>query len=207
MSLKLVSLSRFSVVGKIGKMMKREGRKIGGYVNTVERVFKEYYSSLCYFASKYLQDEEMVEDVVQDVFITLLEKKTLFQTEIHLKNFLYLSVRNACLNHIRNTHSKDRYLASLSREEETENFEENIILTEVHQELAVAVSSLPEECRKVFDLCYFQGLDNEKAAMELGLSINTVKAQKARGKKILKENLKNIFPMVLLFLNILDKSC
>ena len=77
--------------------------------------------------------------------------------------------------------------------------EEGIILTEIHRELAAAVERLPEECRKVFDLCYFQGLDNESAAKELGLSINTVKAQKARGKKILKENLKDIFSLFVLF--------
>lgn len=84
------------------------------------------------------------------------------------------------------------------REEQLENFEENIILTEIHRELTAAVEKLPEECRKVFNLCYFQGLDNESTARELGLSINTVKAQKARGKKILKENLKDIFPLLML---------
>ena len=41
-------------------------------------------------------------------------------------------------------------------------FEESIILTEIYRELALAVEKLPEECRKVFHLCYFQGLDNEK---------------------------------------------
>lgn len=169
-------------------------------VNDAEAIFKKYYGSLCYFASKYLQDEEEVEDVVQDVFIALLEKKMRFQSEVHLKNFLYLSVRNGCLNHLRNLRSRDRYIASLAREEEGESFEEAIILTEIHRELAAAVNQLPEECRKVFELCYFQGLDNESAANELGVSINTVKAQKARGKKILKESLKDLMPLFFLFM-------
>lgn len=152
-------------------------------VNNIEVIFKEYYGSLCYFASQFLKNEEVIEDLVQDVFITLLEKKVFFQSEVHLKNFLYLSIRNACLNYLRSSRSKDRYIASLIHEEQLENFEENIILTEIHRELAAAVEKLPEECRKVFNLCYFQGLDNESAAQELGLSVNTVKAQKARGKK------------------------
>ena len=66
------------------------------------------------------------------------------------------------------------------------------------RELAADVEKLPEECRKVFQLCYFQGLDNESAAQELGLSVNTVKAQKARGKKILRENLKDILSLLML---------
>ena len=164
-------------------MEKREITGVQGQVNNIEVIFKEYYGSLCYFASRFLKDEEVIEDLVQDVFITLLEKKMFFQSEIHLKNFLYLSIRNSCLNYIRSTRSKDRYIASL---------------TEIHRELAAAVEKLPEECRKVFQLCYFQGLDNESAAQELGLSVNTVKAQKARGKKILRENLKDILSLLML---------
>ena len=141
----------------------------------------------------------MIEDVVQDIFITLLEKKTQFQSVIHLKNFLYLSVRNGCLNYMRNLRSRDRYIASLAYDERVESFEENIILTEIYRELADAVNKLPEECRKVFELCYFQGLDNESAANELGLSVNTIKAQKVRGKKILKESLKDLMPFFFFF--------
>ena len=180
-------------------MVRSKMQGLDGDVNDIESVFKEYYGSLCYFASKYLQDEEVIEDVVQDIFITLLEKKTQIQSVIHLKNFLYLSVRNGCLNHMRNLRSRDRYIASLAYDERAESFEENIILTEIYRELADAVNELPEECRKVFELCYFQGLDNESAANELGLSVNTIKAQKARGKKILKESLKDLMPFFFFF--------
>ena len=179
-------------------MTRGESIEAQDQVNNIEIIFKEYYSSLCYFASQFLKNEEVIEDLVQDVFIALLEKKVFFQSEVHLKNFLYLSIRNACLNYLRSSRSKERYVTSLMREEQLENFEENIILTEIHRELTAAVEKLPEECRKVFNLCYFQGLDNESTARELGLSINTVKAQKARGKKILKENLKDIFPLLML---------
>ena len=179
-------------------MGKHEATNVQGQVNNIEIIFKEYYSSLCYFASHFLKEEGAVEDVVQDVFITLLEKRMFFQSEVYLKNFLYLSIRNSCLNYIRGARSKDRYIASLTYEEQAENFEESIILTEIHRELAAAVEKLPEECRKVFQLCYFQGLDNESTAQELGLSVNTVKAQKARGKKILRESLKDILPLLIL---------
>ena len=100
---------------------------------------------------------------------------------------------------MRNLRSRDRYIASLAYDERVESFEENIILTEIYRELADAVNKLPEECRKVFELCYFQGLDNESAANELGLSVNTIKAQKARGKKILKESLKDLMPFFFFF--------
>ena len=104
-------------------MEKREITGVQEQVNNIEVIFKEYYGSLCYFASRFLKNEEVIEDLVQDVFIALLEKKMLFQSEVHLKNFLYLSIRNSCLNYIRSTRSKDRYIASLAHEEQTEDLE------------------------------------------------------------------------------------
>ncbi len=173
-------------------------------MNSIEEIFKNHYGSLCYFASRYVQDENVVEDLVQDVFVSLLEKSPRFDSEAHLKNFLYLSIRNACLNYIRDRQAQSRYMEAKGRENLSECFEDDIILTEVYRELTAAVVHLPEECRKVFDLCYFQGMDNTQAAEVLGVSVNTVKTQKARGKKILRENLKDLYPLLLLFLDLLD---
>lgn len=169
----------------------------------VEDIFKEYYAPLCYFAARYLGDEIAAEDLTQDLFASLLEKKQEFHSLLHLKNFLYLSVRNACLNVIRSGNAKERYLAAGKAADNTDDsLIQNIIVTEVYKELTEAVALLPAECRKVFEACYFEGLDNEKAARKLGLSIFTVKAQKARGKKILKENLKDLFPVLAILFDL-----
>lgn len=185
--------------------MGEENRMISGqFMYRVEDVFKTYYAPLCYFASNYIKEEGVVEDLVQDLFTSLIEKKPRFQSELHLKNFLYISVKNACLNHIRHSNSRERYLkASENLYEEDDSLVQHIIATEVYKELAAALANLPNECRKVFEACYFEGLDNEKAAEKLGISIFTVKAQKARGKKLLKENLKDLFPLIVMLFDIL----
>ena len=54
------------------------------------------------------------------------------------------------------------------------------------------------ECRKVFELCYFEGMSNEKASQTLQISIETVKAQKKRGKQILRKNLQELYPLFAL---------
>lgn len=186
-------------MGGIGK----NSLHISGYACEVEEIFKEYYAPLCYFASRYLKNEVVVEDLVQDLFTALLEKQNAFNSALHLKNFLYLSVKNACLNYIRSSNSRDRYVAEDGKKDKTEDsFVQYIIATEVYKELAEAVAQLPAECRKVFEACYFEGLDNEKAAEKLGISIFTVKAQKARGKKLLKENLKDLYPLIALLFDL-----
>lgn len=167
------------------------------FIYRVEDIFKEYYAPLCYFAMRYIADEQVAEDIVQDMFAMMIERQPELESSIHLKNFLYISIKNACRNHIRQGYSQERYVEAKNREHSVEeSLEQRIIATEVYKELAAAVAGLPAECRKVFEACYYEGLDNEKAAAKLGISIFTVKAQKARGKKILRENLRELFPLL-----------
>ena len=59
-------------------MEKREITGVQGQVNNIEVIFKEYYGSLCYFASQFLKDEEVIEDLVQDVLSLCWRKRCFF---------------------------------------------------------------------------------------------------------------------------------
>lgn len=154
----------------------------------IEKVFATYYGALCYYAARILDSEDAVEDIVQEVFVALLEKGTNAASDAHLKNYLYQAVKNGCLNHIRKNGSRKRYLESLERED-PEADEDRQLMAELYRLMAEAVAQLPPECRKVCHLAYFDGVPNEQIAQMLDVSINTVKAQKARAKKLLKEAL------------------
>lgn len=66
-----------------------------------KELFDEFYQTLCVFASKYLKDDAMAADVVQDTFIKFWEHHADFDHSIKIKSYLYTSVRNACLNILR----------------------------------------------------------------------------------------------------------
>ena len=83
----------------------------------IESLYKEYYGSLCYYALNYVCDMEVAQDIVQDIFVHLIEARPKFETSLHGRNFLYLSVKNASLNYIDKKRSKLKYL-HLHREEE-----------------------------------------------------------------------------------------
>lgn len=172
------------------------------YVYDIEVMFTSYYSQLCYFAFRYVQNDEAAKDIVQDVFVGLMEKKYAFQSEVHLKNFLYLTVKNNCLNYLRSKLSQEHYIEYIKREEGEDEFDCRVMEAEIYQKLNKAVEMLPVECRKVFELCYFEGNDNETAAQILNVSVNTVKAQKKRGKQILRKNLQGLFPLFLFLFDI-----
>jgi len=169
------------------------------YVYDVGRVFTSWYRSLCLFAFGYVRDDEVARDIVQEVFVRLMERKPSFESELHLKNFLYRTVKNDGLNYLRKQLPREHYLEYLRLRGEEEEFDCRMIEAEIAGALRRAIELLPSECRKVFELCYFEGKDNETAAKTLNISIETVKVQKKRGKKILRKKLDGLYPLLALF--------
>lgn len=154
----------------------------------IEFLFDQYYSRLCYYSFKIIHDTEASKDIVQDVFLkcwkTLLELNDVTAS----KNLLYLSVRNACLNHLRHEGVEKRYadLQSVDQDTVEEIGLNDIIRSEVIAEIKKAIETLPEGCKTVIKLSFITGLKNEEIANEMGISINTVKSQKQRALKLLR---------------------
>lgn len=158
----------------------------------VEQLFKSYYKKLCHFAWQLLDNKALVEDIVQDAFMSYWnDQQLLAENEIAIKNYLYSTVRHACYNIARH----EKVVAKYWQHKNFEEREEEKILTcmlraEVFAEIQKAIETLPEGCQQVFKLGYMEGLNNLKIAELLGVSINTVKTQKQRGLKMLKCKLK-----------------
>lgn len=156
----------------------------------MEAVFRRYYPKLCYFAFKIIEDKDSGEDIVQDVFLRFQDRLPQFKSEAALGSFLYLSVKNACLNLLRHRAVEAKYEASVAFSfKEEASFVETLIRAEVYGEIHQAIQSLPAACRNVINLAYFDGLKNEEIANRLQVSLNTVKTQKQRGLQLLRSRL------------------
>lgn len=158
-----------------------------------EKLFKQYYRILCHYAWQYLKDIEVSKDLVQDVFTSFHQRKFDLNTEKnedYFRNYLYLSVRNACFNLLKKKQVQEKYWQDNNFEEQSEHLIElNIIRSEVLAAVYSAIESLPESCQLIFKKTYLEGLSNAEVAEELNLSINTIKTQKQRGMKALKAKL------------------
>jgi RNA polymerase sigma-70 factor (ECF subfamily) len=159
-----------------------------------EMVFNSYYKPLCGYANKYLDEFELAEEIVQEVYVKFWEKCHTIAEDSSIKSYLYRSVHNTCLNHIKHLKVRDNYKQFVIDKMEYDfiHFEENSenefsLEKKIHDE----IDSLPPQCQKIFKLSRFEGLKYQEIADHLGLSIKTIEVQMGKALRVLRERLKD----------------
>lgn len=162
-----------------------------------EQLFEEFY----YFARKLMWNSDVApEDVVHDLFLYIWEHKDLkFETDEHLKGYIYLGIRNYYKNYLIKQQRKDKYKSSVMLDDDY--FVSKMVETEIINEITIAINLLPEECAKVFKL-FVSGLEMKEIAHELGKSESTIYNQRKMGIEILRKKLSK--KSFLFFLSILS---
>ena len=170
--------------------MKHEGGSFGGcHAQTFEYLFKKYRAPMLVFARKLLLDHFMADELVADIFCVLWQKRGDFVNEKAVKAFLYLSVKNRCLNHLERRAYKGRVFTELFT---VSDKHEDFVLNDIeHAEDLVdankVLESLPAGCRNVIMLFMVQGHSTNKIAQRLNLAVSTVHNQRQRGIKLMQE--------------------
>ena len=163
-----------------------------------ETLYASYYAALCSYADGIVKDSDTAQDIVQDTLIRIWNSDRTFPDIKELTWYLYRETYNNALFHLRTQASRQNILRKMVAEE-VELPDEQFALTvreELIRQLYVYIEDLPEERKKIL-LMSIQGHSGNEIADLLGISINTVKTQKNRGFKYLREKLKD---SVLLFL-------
>jgi RNA polymerase sigma-70 factor (ECF subfamily) len=162
-------------------------------------LYDKHFDSLYLFGLRYIRTQNVVEDIVQDSFIKAWERKEDFNEEISFKSFLYKTVRNSSLNYISHEKVKEKFIHFHSNIlEEDVYFDDNIVREELNQRIASAIEDLPEAARKIYSLS-LEGLKNNEIAEDLSISVNTVKTQKQRASKFVRQRVLEFVSILLLF--------
>jgi RNA polymerase sigma-70 factor (ECF subfamily) len=162
--------------------------------------FDLHYKPLCAFGYRYVKDSFVAEDMIQEVFEILWEKRSDFNHEKAVKAFLYTSVRNKCLNHLKHKAVLEKHEEKLIYELESESFfTQHVIEEETFNQLYIEIEHLPNAAKKII-LLALKGLKNKEIAETLNISENTVKTQKKIAYSKLKKGLSPIVNGILLSL-------
>ncbi len=170
-----------------------------GNKQSFELLFRLYYVPLCIFTRQYLPDKDDCEEVVQGVFTYIWEKKSKLKIETSVKNYLYSSVRNRCLNYIKHMKVRNEYKNHIIQQEieaEAEHFFEPGMIEKIHR----SIEELPKRRREIFMLSREHGLKYKEIADELNLSVKTVEAQMGHALRDLREKLKDYKHILISFL-------
>lgn len=139
--------------------------------------FNDYYTNLCRFALTFVDSEPIAEEIVQEVFIYLWEKRENIEIKSSIRAYLYMATKNAALKYkkagtIRRKH-EDNYALQKEFTEEQDVFDEK----ELTELLHTAIDKLPEKCKAIFKLKYYEKLSYKEIAEKLNISPKTVDNQ------------------------------
>ena len=169
-------------------------KKLSGLdIHSFETLFREYYQVLCAYAFRFLNDPDSAEEIVQDLFYTLWEKKDELQINTSVKSYLYSAVHNRCIKHIEHRKVETRYQQYYLKNEseigtEPEGDHQALELQEIIND---TLKALPERCSKIFRLNRFEGLKYHEIAARMAISVKTVEANMGKALKALRKSLKD----------------
>jgi RNA polymerase sigma-70 factor (ECF subfamily) len=161
--------------------------------------FKELYKSmtpiLVFYAGKYV-DMTTAEDLVQDVFLRVWQKRTPLLLKEGLKTYLYRSVQHACLDYLKHQDVEGDYVRTTINRLKIEEinqyndieslFEEDERLMRIYEE----IEKLPEKCKEIFVMSYLEERKTGDIALLMNVSKRTVEAQLYKALKNLRDTLK-----------------
>jgi len=174
--------------------------------NDFERLFRQYYSTLCGFARGYVHSMSIAEEIVGDVFVRYWNDRQDITIKVSLKDYLFKSVRNACIDYLRKeqkiqhntSYIDDTDIVCITLADLGEDPLDYLISAETEQQIMKAIDELPERYRQTLILCRLEEMSYEEAAQVMGISKNTIKSNLREALAILMKKLQNL-SMILLF--------
>lgn len=175
-----------------------------------EQFYITWYARTKHFVNEYVRSEADAENIVQDVFLDLFEKKVLFNDQINLVAYLFTSMKNKCMDHLRHKVLEQEAVCKMQEEfdlslrlrfDSLEAFDTNLFKeNDMETLISRALSTLPERCRIIFVKNKLEGKKQKEIAAELQISVNTVESQMAIAYIKLREALKDCLPLLIFFL-------
>lgn len=167
-------------------------------------IYTNYFSRLYYFIFEFIPVKDLAENIVQDTFFTLWNKRKELKDNTNLTSYLYTVAKKNCLYRLRNKRyqqklfSKSVDIRELELNLDTLNTIDTSVIAfhELEQIIEKTLEELPPQCRRVFELSRFKEMKNREIAEELNISVKTVEGHISKGLKIFKIALKDYLPLV-----------
>ncbi|WP_372776719.1 RNA polymerase sigma-70 factor [Mangrovibacterium sp.] len=183
-----------------------------GSSKAFDLIFRRYYDNLCRFCYSFIHDADMAQNLVQNVFIKLWERRFVMGNVSNLGGYLTVMVKNQIAD----------YISDYKRQHVDSPFDINIVdhSTEdeiqgrdFEEQLTLSLAKLPPRCKQAFELSRFENMSNKEIAREMKISVKGVEALIGRSLKLLRVELSEFLPSsksssknpILFFLRVVRK--
>ena len=163
-----------------------------GQTEAFEYLFRTYYPRLRGYASRFVNDDEVVRDLLQDCFLRFWEKREMLEP-VSLLSLLFVMVRNACLNYLKRLQLVEQESLDYLREQSGceglylldfgVNPEHRMLYDELQSQVRQVLDSLPNRSREIFVMSRFDGLKNREIAEQLHISTTAVEKHISKALK------------------------
>lgn len=174
-------------------------------------LFETYYDRLLAFSYSYVRNQEEARDLVQESFIALWERTEELALDTNLYAYLLTLLKNKSLNYLRSKKLREQY-AKENYDIQIKEIElqsaslgafpiAKLVNNELKEQLRKAITTLPEQCQKVFEMRFYDQLKNAEIAEQLAISEKTVKNHLTKAIKMLQIKL-GYSPLLLILYSI-----
>lgn len=168
-------------------------RLISGDEQAIDFLFKKYYAEMLRLSYSVLKDREAGKDIVQDILVTIWEKRNTLQFSKPLKAYLFRSVINRSLNYLRDQGKTSilpiEKMKAGSHASSAGASSEKLEEQELEELILRLIGQLPPQCRLAFELSRHRQLSYKEIAAYMGISVKAVEKHIAKALKQLREGL------------------
>ena len=168
-----------------------------------EKLYSFFYHKLSYFSNQYVLDIDEANNIAQDVFTSLWERRETLSEGTNIQAWLFTVTKNKSLKYIQKLKAKQNYSSYLKIRQIDINYmalsdfdTSEFIFTELEQKIAIALAKLSPAVRLVFEKSRFERKKNREIAAELNISTKTVEAHISKSLKLLRIELKDYLPLI-----------
>jgi RNA polymerase sigma-70 factor (ECF subfamily) len=166
-----------------------------------EEIYERYWSALYRTAYHKLNSKSVAEELVQDLFATLWQKRAAITVNASLQQYLFGAIRNNVISHVRKCAVREKY-SRVERPTASNDTEWKVAYNELAQRLDSALDALPEKTKAVFAMSRYEEKSVSQIARQLNFSEKGVEYHLTKALKHLRTHLQQFLFSLLFFINL-----
>lgn len=163
-----------------------------GDESALNLIYAKYWQPLFTSAYNFLKDKEACEDIIQEIFIKIWNKRESIEYTVSLKAYLYASVRYEVYRQVRAGNVRESIFENIAANMQTLSDQHILEHKELLSKINSIVDQLPQKCKEVYQLSRVEQLSHKEIAEKLNISTKTVENHMTKALKVLRTSLGDV---------------